>query len=33
MEKTKKLTKIEMFEMIKTRLTWAEEIEFINHEI
>ena len=33
MEKTKKLTKIEMFEMIKTRLTSTEEIEFINHEI
>lgn len=33
MEKTKKLTKIEMFEMIKARLTDVNEIEFIEHEI
>ena len=33
MEKTKKLTKIEMFEMIKTRLVNSDEIAFIDREI
>lgn len=33
MEKVKKLTKVEMFEIIKTHLTDADEIAFIDHEI
>ena len=33
MEKTKKLTKIEMYEINKARLTDVNEIEFIEHEI
>lgn len=33
MEKGKKLTKIEMFEIIKTHLTDTDEIEFINRQI